>query len=266
MNKMLIAVFDNETSTEAALQALRRLHAAGDITLYASGVMLKDTTGKVALKKPMDSDTDGTVTGLAVGSLIGMLGGPVGMAVGALTGTVVGAVRDFWTAGVGLDFVEEAERFLKPGKVALVAEIEEEWVIPVDSALEALGGHVFRRTRSEVAEAQYDHDIAALKSEVKALESEASHASGAAKAKVEAKLAVTKKSMDDAVHRAKQRVEVLKQEADAKAESLKLQISHAKDDAKAKLNDRMKRMKSAYHSRGAKLSQAWALTKEALSA
>jgi len=266
MNKLLVAVFDNETAADAGLNALRALHAAGDITLYANGVITRDAKGEVSVKKPMDSGPVGTATGLAVGSLIGLLGGPVGVAIGAVTGTVVGAVRDFWVAGVGLDFIEEAEKRLQPGKVALVAEIEEEWVIPVDLALEAAGGQVFRRTRTEVAEAQFDHDIAAFKSEIKELESEASHASGEAKTKLQAKLATAKTSLDGAVRRAQQRVDTLKQEADAKAESLKLQLSQAKGDVKNRIEDRMKRVKSAYHARGAKLSQAWSLTKEALTA
>jgi uncharacterized membrane protein len=266
MNKLLVAVFDNETAADAGLQALRTLHAAGDITLYATGVLAKDEEGVVSVKKSMDPGPVGTATGLAVGSLIGLLGGPAGVAMGAVTGTVVGAVRDFWVAGVGLDFIEEAEKHLQPGKVALLAEIEEEWVIPVDAALEAAGGHVFRRTRTEMAEAQFDHDIAAFKSEVKELESEASHAGDAAKTKLQAKLATAKTSLDGAVHRAQKRVDALKQEADAKAESLKLQLSQTKGDVKARIEDRMKRVKSAYHARGAKLSQAWSLTKEALTA
>ncbi len=266
MNKLLVAVFDNETAADAGLNALRALHAAGDITLYATGVLARDAKGAVSVRKSMDSGPTGTVTGLAVGSLIGLLGGPVGMAIGAVTGSVAGAVRDFWVAGVGLDFVEAATQHLQPGKVALVAEIEEEWVIPVDAALEAAGGQVFRRARSEVAEAQFDHDIAAFKAEIKELESEASHASGAAKTKLQAKLATTKASLDDAVHRGQQRVDKLKQEAEAKAASLKLQLGQAKGDVKARIEDRMKRVKSAYHARGAKLAQAWNLTKEALTA
>lgn len=266
MNKLLVAVFDNETAADAGLNALRALHAAGDITLYATGVLVRDAKGAVSVRKSMDPGPTGTVTGLAVGSLIGLLGGPVGMAIGAVTGSVAGAVRDFWVAGVGLDFVEAATQHLQPGKVALVAEIEEEWVIPVDAALEAAGGQVFRRARSEVAEAQFDHDIAAFKAEIKELESEASHASGAAKTKLQAKLATTKASLDDAVHRGQQRVDTLKQEAEAKAASLKLQLGQAKGDVKARIEDRMKRVKSAYHARGAKLSQAWNLTKEALTA
>jgi hypothetical protein len=86
--------------------------------------------------------------GLALGSLVGLLGGPVGLAVGALTGTLVGAMRDIWVAGVDIDFIAQAQARLQTGKVALVAEIEEEWVVPVDTALEAVGGQVLRRSRN----------------------------------------------------------------------------------------------------------------------
>jgi uncharacterized membrane protein len=264
MNKLLVAVFDDEAAADDGLEALRSLHAAGDITLYATGVLTKDAMGVVSGKKTMDSDPVGTATGLALDGLIGLLGGPVGVAVGAVTGTVAGAVRDFWVAGVGLDFIEEATQHLRPGKVALLAEVEEEWVIPVDSALEAAGGHVLRRTRTEVAEAQFDPDIAAFKSEIKELESEASHSGGAAKAKLQAKLDAAKTRLDGAVRRAQHRVDSLKHEADAKAESLKLQLNQAKGAFKVRIEDRMKRVTSSYHARGAKLSQAWSLTKEAL--
>ena len=56
----------------------------------------------------------------------------------------------------------------------------------------------------------------------------------------------------------------MKQEAESKAESLKLQLSLAKGDVKTRIEDRMKRVKRTYRVRGAKLSQAWTLTKEAL--
>jgi len=265
VNKLLVAIFDNEPAADAGLNALRALHDAGDITLYATGVLSRGAHGALSVKKPLGTDAAGAVTGLAVGSLIGLLGGPVGLAVGAVTGTVAGAVRDFWVAGVGLDFIDAATEHLQPGKVALVAEIEEEWTVPVDAALEAAGGQVIRRSRSEVAEAQFDHDIAAFKAEIKALETEASRASGAAKTRLQAKLATTKASLDAAVHRGQQRLDLLKQEAEAKAASLKLQLSQAKEEARSRIEDRMERVKTAYHARGAKLSQAWSLTKSALS-
>ncbi len=264
MNKMLIAIFDNEPAADAGLKALRNLHDAGDITLYATGVVVKDAHGVVSVRKPIDGSAVGTVAGLAVGSLIGLLGGPVGLAIGAVTGTIAGAVRDFWVAGVGLDFVEDAEKHLQPGKVALVAEVEEEWIVPVDVALEALGATVMRRSRNEVAEARFDHDIVAIQGEIKALESEASHASGAAKARLQVTMAAARVNLDAAVRRAQQRVDALKQEADDKAGALKRQLGLAKADARDRIEDRVKRVKSSYHARGAKLSQAWGLAKEAL--
>ena len=145
-----------------------------------------------------------------------------------------------------------------------MAEIEEEWVIPVDAALESLGGYILRRTRSEVAEAQFDHDIAAFKSEITELEAEALQATGVAKATLQTKLASAKASLDAAVGRAQRRGDALKRQADAKAESLKAQLGQARDDVKAKVEERVKRVKGANHARGAKLAQAWGLTKEAL--
>lgn len=266
MNKLLVAVFDNEVAANAGLNALRSLHAAGDITLYAHGVLARDVDGRVSVKQSTDAGPVGTATGLAVGSLIGLLAGPAGVAIGALTGTLAGAMRDFWVAGVGLDFIEATAAHLQPGKVALVAEIEEEWVIPVDTALEAAGGHVFRRTRTEFAETQFDHDITAFKSEVKELESELLHASGSKKIQLQAKPAAAQTRLDDAIDRARQRVDTLKHEAEAKAESLRLQIDQAAGQAKARIEDRVKRVRSSYHARSAKLSRAWDLTKEALAA
>lgn len=264
MNKILIAVFDSEAAANSGLQALHRLHAQGDITLYATGVMMKDAGGVITVKTPLVEEPVGAALGLAVGSMIGLLGGPVGVAVGAMTGTVVGAVRDFWVAGVGLDFIEEAEKFLQPGKTALVAEIEEEWVIPVDAALEAAGGRVFRRHRSELAQARLEHDVAAFQSEIGELESEVSNATGEAKVRLQTKLGSTRIRLKDAVHRAGQWVDALKHEADAKAEVLKTQWERSEDSARSRIADRRQRVKDGYHARGAKLSQAWGLMKEAL--
>ena len=112
MNKPLVAIPDTESAADNGLQALRKLHAQGDITLYVSGVLARDAQGAVSVKQPLDGGPLGTATGLVVGSLSGPLGGPVGVAIGAVTGTVVGAVRDFWVAGVGLGFIQEATECL----------------------------------------------------------------------------------------------------------------------------------------------------------
>ena len=80
MEKMLVAVFDNETKAFEGLSALKDLDNNGDITLYANAVVSKDANGKLNVQHVTDSGAIGTATGLFVGSLIGLLGGPVGLA------------------------------------------------------------------------------------------------------------------------------------------------------------------------------------------
>ena len=264
MNKMLITIFDTPTAAEAGLHALRRLHSEGDITLYATGVIAKDLAGVVNVQSAIDRDPVGASVGMAVGSLIGLLGGPLGLLLGASTGAVVGTLRDYWVVGVGMDFIDTVERQMTPGKVAVVAEIDEEWVTPVDAAMAELNGTVFRRARSETLEAQFDQDIAALRAELRELESEVSDASESAKAGLLAKATIARASLDAAVTRARQRGEAIKLEAETKAESLKDQMKDARTGAHDRIEDRLKRVKSGHHARGAKLSQAWTLTKQAL--
>jgi uncharacterized membrane protein len=264
MNKLMISIFDNETAANAGLHALRKLHNDGDITLYATGVVAKNAAGELSVKQADGQAPLGTGLGLAVGSLIGLLGGPAGVAVGAATGAVAGAVRDFWVAGVSLDFVEEASKHLQAGKAAVVAEIEEEWVIPVDTALEKAGGIVFRRTRSDIFDEQVNHDMAALKSEISELEAELADAGGAAAIKLKTKIAAATGRLGDAAKSARERVRRIEAEAGHKADAFKAQLVQANDAVKGKVEDRVKRVKSGFHTRGAKLSRAWGLTKEAL--
>lgn len=264
MNKMLVAIFDSEPAALTGRQALQRLHAQGDITLYGSGVVARDLAGLVVVDPMNPRLGDGTIVGLGVGSLIGLLGGPAGVALGALAGTTAGAMRDFWVAGVGLDFVEEVTRHLRPGRVALVAEVEEEWVLPVDSALEAAGGTVFRRSRIDVLDAQLTSDMATLKGELKALEAEARGATADARLRLKVRIAATEAAFDDAARRGERRAQVLVQEAETKTEALRAQVREAGEGVRARVEARIERIRSGMQARSDKLGKAWALAKDAL--
>ena len=98
---------------------------------------------------------EGTFFGLLTGSLIGLLGGPIGVAVGASTGTMIGATFDLARAGISDDFLQEMSEYLLPGKTAVITEVDEDWQAPIDTRMEALGGHVFRRNRIEIEDAYY---------------------------------------------------------------------------------------------------------------
>ena len=144
--------------------------------------------GTVSVKQLDDEGPIGTLTGTAVGSLIGLLGGPSGMAIGALSGMTLGALYDIDTARVGEDFVNEVSKSLPPNKVALIAEIDEEWTTPVDARMEALGGIVFRRALWEVREKIEDEDVAAMKADLAQFKREIAKAHGERNAKLQKKI------------------------------------------------------------------------------
>jgi chromosome segregation ATPase len=106
--------------------------------------------------------------------------------------------------------------------------------------MEAAGGIVFRRARANVAEAQFDQDISAFKSEITELDAEVQHARGEAKAQLQAKATTAKAGLDRTVQRAKNRVEELKGEADTKVKSIKEQM--AKANGEVKLEDRVEQV------------------------
>ena len=65
MNKMLVAVFDTEPAAFEGLQALKDLHRDGDITLYATAVLVKDFSGAVNVKQSADQGPLGTAVGMS---------------------------------------------------------------------------------------------------------------------------------------------------------------------------------------------------------
>jgi uncharacterized membrane protein len=263
MDKMLVVVFDNESKAYEGIKALRELHAEASLTLYATAVIAKDANGKVSVKQAADQGPLGTVLGLTTGSLIGLLGGPAGLAVGATTGTFAGSLYDLAQVGVGEDFLAEVSQRLSPGKVAVVAEIDEEWVTPLDTRMDALGGIAFRRARGEFIDAQIEREIAADKAEIAKLKAEHNQAVGEAKAKLKAKLDAAQNRLQARRDLLKENVEAIKREGEAKMKSLQEQTAQAKGEMKAKLEKRIGEARADHQLRVDKLSKAWQLIKEA---
>jgi uncharacterized membrane protein len=255
-DKMIVAVFDNEKNAYEGAKALKDLHAEGSITLYASAVIAKDAGGKVNVMQMADQGPIGTGLGLATGTLIGLLGGPVGVAVGAGAGAFGGMLYDFANVGVGEDFLEEVAQEMKPGKVAVVAEVQEEWVMPLDTRIEAVGGTVIRRMRGEVLDSQIERDETALKAEIAKLKAEHALARQESKAKLEVKINAANARLQEIRNRAKTAAEATEKEMEAKAKALKEQVANAQGEAKAKLEARITKMQSDYKERARKLHQA----------
>jgi uncharacterized membrane protein len=264
MDKMLVVVFDSETKAYEGSRILRELDAEGSLTLYAVAVVAKDANGTVTVKQAADEGPVGTAVGLLTGSLIGVLGGPVGVAIGAAAGTLGGALYDTAKLGVGEDFLSEVARNLQPGRTAVLAEVWEEWVMPVDSRMEAAGGVVFRRVRGEVVDAQISRDVAALKAEVAGLKAEYQRASGAARAKLQTRIDAAKAKLLTIQERAKAASDAAEKETAAKVKYLQEHVAKAQGEAKTKLEARIAQVRTESKQRLDKLHQAWELTKQAL--
>jgi uncharacterized membrane protein len=266
MNKMLVAVFSTERAASDGLSALKDLHYKGDITLYATAVIAKDASGAVSMKQAADEGPIGTAIGLLTGSVVGLLGGPVGVAVGASLGTMTGLMFDMVESGINLDVLDEVSQVLIPGKVAVLAEVDETWETPVDTKLGNLGGIVFRRSRGDVVEDQMVRDTAALNAELDQLEDDLAQAGAENRAAVQRQVESVRQKLETKRAEAEARMEQSKREADAKIAALQEQRKRASDERKAQIDKRIAEVKADYEERKAKLQQARQLTKEALTA
>jgi uncharacterized membrane protein len=265
MDKVLVVVFDSESKAYEGSLALQELQNEGSINLYAKAVIARDTNGKVTVKQAGDEGPVGTAVGLLTGSLIGLLGGPVGVAIGVSAGMSGGMLYDLAQLGVGEDYLDEVGKSLLPGKAAVVAEVWEEWMLPVDSRMEALGGVVFRSTRMDIVDEQMEKDIAALNAELDELDAEFAQANAEAKKKLQIRIDATQAKLQATQDAMQARLESTQQETEGKIKSLQEQAAKAQGERKGKLEKRIAELKAEYRRRSDQLKQAGEHIKEALS-
>ncbi len=228
MDRMLVVVFDNEAKAYQGREALLQLDGEGSISVYAYAVLAKRADGTATVKQGDDWGPIGTLLGTSFGSLIGLLGGPVGLAVGASAGVLAGGVADMHNARIGDDFIDDVSKVLTPNKVALVAEIEEEWTTPVDSRMEAIGGTVFRRALSDVEDTIHDENIAAMKADLAQFKAEHAKAHADRKAKLQEKINQLDSKIQAQLQKARERREAAERQAQAKVQVLKTKAAAAK--------------------------------------
>jgi uncharacterized membrane protein len=163
MDRMLVMVFEDETKALEGKEALLQLDSDGSISIYAYAVIAKHPDGTVTVNQGDDHGRLGTLAGTSLGSLVGRLSRPTGLVLGA-AGPTVGATTDRSNA-IGEDFIDDVTKVLLPNRVAVVAEIAEEWTTPVDTRIGRIGGIVFRWTLSEGRHAIDDEDVDAMKAD-----------------------------------------------------------------------------------------------------
>jgi uncharacterized membrane protein len=231
MDRMLVVVFDNEAKAYEGKKALLQLDNEGSISVYAYAVLTKNADGTASIKQGDDPGPLGTLLGTSLGSLIGLLGGPAGVALGATLGFGAGSAADIDNARIGDDFITDVTKQLSPSKVAVVAEIEEDWTTPVDTRMEAIGGKVFRRALSAARKTSNEEEVASMQADLAQMKAELAKAHADHKAKLQEKINQLDSKIQAQLQQAKERREAAERHAQAKVQVLKAKAAAAKAKA-----------------------------------
>jgi uncharacterized membrane protein len=229
IDRMLVVVFDSESKAYEGRKALLQLENEGGVGVYASAVISKNADGTATVSQIDDAGPVGPLVGSFLGSVIGLLGGPTGLAIGAVAGLVAGSAAELNNARIADDFIDDVSRELLPSKFALVAEIREGWTTPVDTRMEAMGGTVFRRALSDVADTVDEEEIAAMKANIAQMKAERRKARADRKAELQEKISQLHSKIQARLEKAKERRQAVERQAKAKVEVLKAKAASATD-------------------------------------
>jgi uncharacterized membrane protein len=264
MDKFVVAIFPDEAKAYEGTRVLKALDAERSLTLYGMAVIAKDTRGSATVKEAADRGPLGTAVGGLAGGLIGLLGGPVGAAIGAGSGVLLGSIADFTQLGVSTDFVNVVLQELTPGKAAVIAEVEEEWITPLDTRMDDIGGVVLRERRGDFEYLQHQEEVVALKEQLEELKAEHRHAKDKNRAKLQARIDETQKKLEDGSAKSEAWLDRRRKETDAKVQALQAHAAKAGAEAKAKSDKRVAEIRADYERRSALMQQASVLVKESL--
>ncbi|MDC4204928.1 MAG: DUF1269 domain-containing protein [Candidatus Manganitrophus sp.] len=267
MSKFILVVFPNEEKAYEGTRALHQLHNEGSISLYGTTVIKREEDGSLSVKQREDQGPVGMGVGALTGGLIGLLGGPVGGAIGFGAGTLLGSLQDLYDLGVDADFINEVSQKFAPGKTALVAEVSEDWVTPLDTRMEAIGGGtVVREWRDDFIHERTQRRIDALKAELARRKEEHAKTKADMQAKASKRVDEVREKLKKDAEKARTRLEQYKKEGDAKIAKLQEQASKTNADAKAKIDKRIAEMRANHEKRTGKLKQSLDQTQEAVKA
>ncbi len=246
MDKIVAVVFKDEKAAYQGVRAFSEMNGEGSVDVAAVCVIKKESDGTVSTKEVAQGFPIGTLAGTALGSVVGLLAGPVGFAVGATSGAFAGMIGDLYSAGVDEEFVSDVATALTPGKCAVVAEVEEEWVTPLDTRMEALGGVLYRTLKSTVQEEHWKRDIAAAKAQREQLKIEHAKAQADRKAKLQAQIDSLSKRIEAKLARVQARSQQVTREFQARVQSLQQKADKEKGDAKAAFEARIAKLRKDY--------------------
>jgi uncharacterized membrane protein len=150
-----------------------------------------------------------TLSGLAIGSLIGSLAGPVGVLLGMFTGTMTGAALESDYYSFSEDFATKAVDQLQPNSLAIIAEIEEDDIVFVDSSLLPLDAKLLRTDVDYEYDKYSDEQIEAFDEEIATERAKIKSAAAAEKTKIQKNIAGLKEKRARRINELKEKAKTM---------------------------------------------------------
>ena len=149
------------------------------------------------------------------------------------------------------------EHHLRPGKAAVVAEVDEQRVLPLEARMEAEGGLVFSQPRTEVEDLLIERDLAARRVEIAALHAEYACATGDARAQLLGRIETVERRLQAAIQDAEAAITEAGRTAEAKARRLEEAAAAGAGD-QAQLQAGAAHLRADHDRRRARLQRALA--------
>jgi uncharacterized membrane protein len=162
--QMILAVFDDENSAEAALQQLKAAKKGKALGIQAAVAMSKDASGgRFRYKEVGLTPSKGALSGVILGATLGILTGGAGIilgAAGALLGGLVGRKKQ--ESRLPAERINQVVASIPPGSSAILAVVADQDVVAVEKDLAGLGADLLTVPISaDMAEQLMEHKDAA---------------------------------------------------------------------------------------------------------
>jgi len=167
-----------------------------------------------------------------------------------MAGGLIGSIGDLVHAGVTDEFVNDVNTAMTAGKFAVVADVSEDWVTPLDTRMEQIGV-VFRRTRSEVKRMHHDRDVAAHRAEMEQLKAERAQGRSDRLAKIDATIDALRKKLESATERDRSQMLFRQNQRDARIQVLKAKADQSQGEIHRRLEARIAEVRRDYEEKAA---------------
>jgi uncharacterized membrane protein len=252
---LLAAVFDDQAKAHEGTRALHAFHSGGVITVYTHALLERDRRrGVLSVREPFHEGMVAAAPAAAalVGALVSLAGGPMTAAMLTLESGLVGTVRDVIEAGLDPAFFEEVAAKLRPGSFGLVAEVELEETVPLESRMVSLSGRMaFQKGHGVRLEELMLREAEALRRSHSRLFAPQDVDDASGNAMRQASVAELRR----AVQRARQHASALRREALAKVAVLRAQAALIDGPARQQIEARAGRVRTEWEERAQRLDR-----------